>query len=81
MKVLLDIQDNKAAFIMELLKNFAFVKTTKLADSKVPTLTKAQKEAIDKGLKDLEEGKISLNDKLGKYFPSIKNAEKRAVET
>jgi hypothetical protein len=58
MKVLLDIQDSKAAFIMELLKNFAYVKATKLTDSKAPILTKAQKEAIDQGLKDLEEGRV-----------------------
>lgn len=75
MKVLLDIQDNKAAFIMELLKNFAFVKTTKLTDSKVPTLTKAQKEAIDEGLKDLEEGRTSSHEQVmeetKKRYPNL----------
>lgn len=75
MKVLLDIQDNKAAFIMELLKNFTFVKTTKLTDSKVPTLTKAQKEAIDEGLRDLEEGRTSSHEQVmeetKKRYPNL----------
>jgi hypothetical protein len=75
MKVLLDIQDNKAAFIMELLKNFAFVKTTKLTDSKVPTLTKAQKEGIDEGLRDLDEGRTSTHEQVmeetKKRYPNL----------
>jgi predicted transcriptional regulator len=75
MKILLDIQDNKAAFIMELLKNFTFVKTTTLSDSKVPTLTKAQKDAIDQGLRDLEEGRTSSHEEVmeetKKRYPNL----------
>ncbi len=37
MKVLLDIKDNKADFVMELLKNLSFVKTSKLTDEKLLT--------------------------------------------
>jgi len=75
MKVLLDIQDNKAAFIMELLKNFAFVKATKLTDSKTPTLSKEQKEAINEGINDLEEGRISSHEQVReetkKRYPNL----------
>ena len=75
MKVLLDIQDNKAAFIMELLKNFAYVKATKLTDSKAPILTKAQKKAIDQGLKDLEEGRViphqQVMQETKKRYPNL----------
>ncbi len=34
MKVLLDIKDNKAPFVMEVLKNFPFVKTKSLSPAK-----------------------------------------------
>ena len=34
MKVLLDIKDEKAAFVMELLHNFPFVKAKPLTDNK-----------------------------------------------
>jgi len=34
MKVLLDIKDNKADFVMELLENFSFVKAKTLSDEK-----------------------------------------------
>lgn len=34
MKVLLDIKDNKASFVMEVLKNFPFVKTNTLSPAK-----------------------------------------------
>lgn len=34
MKVLLDIKDNKAAFVMELLNSFSFIKTKKLTEEK-----------------------------------------------
>ena len=64
MKILLDIQDNKAAFILELLKNFAFVKTTKLSEGEIPSLTKAQKKAIDEGILDLEEGRTIPHEQV-----------------
>ncbi len=76
MKILLDIQDNKAAFIMELLKNFAFVKATKLTDDgKTPFLSKEQKAAIDEGINDFEEGRISSHEQVmeetKKRFPNL----------
>lgn len=38
MQLLLDIKDSKAGFILELLKNFSFVKTEKLVPSKAEFL-------------------------------------------
>ncbi len=32
MRVLLDIKDNKAAYVMELLESFSFVKTTRIGN-------------------------------------------------
>ncbi len=43
MKVLLEIKENKVAFVMELLRNLPFVKATPLTDAKA------------KGLSDLRE--------------------------
>ena len=58
MKVLLDIKDNKAAFFMEMLQNFSYVKATTLTDSKAAFL-KEFKEAVDE-VKLAKEGKIKL---------------------
>lgn len=55
MKVILDIQDDKAAFIIELLQNFKFVKTKPLSPYKAEVL---------EGLRDAVE-EINLI-KLGK---------------
>lgn len=56
MKVLLDIKDSKAEFVLELLKNFSFVKTKPLTDSKADVL---------QGLKDaVEEVKLIRAGKL-----------------
>jgi hypothetical protein len=46
MKVLLDIKDNKADFVMELLKNLSFVKTSKLTDEKAQLIGEI-KEAVE----------------------------------
>ena len=45
MKILLDIKDEKAPFIMELLKNFSFVKAKLLTEGKAQ-LTEDIKEAV-----------------------------------
>lgn len=58
MKVLLDIKDNKAAFFMEMLQNFSFVKATTLTDPKAEFLTEF-KEAVDE-VKLAQQGKIKL---------------------
>jgi hypothetical protein len=57
MKILLEINDNKAAFFMELLKSFKFVKNaTTITDAKA-TRMKDLKEAVDE-LNLVKSGKI-----------------------
>ena len=57
MKILLEINDNKAEFFMELLKSFKFVKSaTPLTNAKAEHIQDI-KEAI-KELKLLKEGKL-----------------------
>lgn len=46
MKVLLDIKDNKAPFVMEVLKNFPFVKTKQITAGKA-LLIEELKEAVE----------------------------------
>jgi hypothetical protein len=46
MKVLLDIKDNKADFVLELLKNFSFVKAEPLTSAKT-LLIEEIKEAVE----------------------------------
>ncbi len=65
MKVILDIQDSKANFVLELLNNFSFVKTKKITEKKA-LLYKEIKEAVD-NLNMVKEGKMKakpLNDLL-----------------
>lgn len=56
MKVLLDVKDEKAAFILELLKNFSFVKTDTLTPYKAKVL-KDVKEAVEE-MKLISAGKL-----------------------
>lgn len=56
MKVLLDIKDEKAPFVMELLKNFSFVKTKKISAEKALLAAEIQ-EAV-KNLKLVRQGKL-----------------------
>ena len=58
MKVLLDIKESKADFVMELLKSLSFVKATPLTESKSRFLQDF-KEAVDQ-VKLHKEGKIKL---------------------
>lgn len=55
MQVLLDIKDNKAPFVMELLKNLPFVKAKTLTPAKAQFL-KELKEAVDE-MNDIKAGK------------------------
>ncbi len=59
MKVLLEIQDNKAAFIMELLKSFSYVKTKPITPAKAHFISEL-KEAIN------EVNKIKAGKKKGR---------------
>ena len=58
MKILLDVKDSKAAFFMEILKNFSFVKATTLTNSKAEFLQEF-KEAVNE-VKLAKDGKIKL---------------------
>ena len=75
MKILLEIEENKVAFVMELLKNFSFVKTTELNNSNVLELSYEQRQAIDEGLAAVQEGRIqSYGDVLEETkqkFPNL----------
>lgn len=55
MKLLLDIKDEKASFIMELLKNFSFVKTEQLTEGKAQQMVDI-KEAVNE-MKLIRSGK------------------------
>jgi len=57
MKVLLDIKDSKADFVMELLKNFSFVKAKTISDEKA-LLIEEIKEAVE-NLKLVRQGKLT----------------------
>ncbi|MBC7567887.1 MAG: hypothetical protein H7223_13090 [Pedobacter sp.] len=56
MKVILDIKDNKAAFVMELLNNLSFVKTKPLSNENAILIDEI-KEAVEE-LKLVRQGKI-----------------------
>lgn len=56
MKVLLDIKDNKALHLLEVLKSLPYVKTTALTDEKALILEEL-KEAID-NVKLVKAGKL-----------------------
>jgi len=65
MKVLVDIRDNKAAFIMELLNSFPFVKAKPISDEKA-LLMEEIKEAVE-NVKLAKQGKLKakpLNELL-----------------
>ncbi len=60
MKVLLDIKDNKAEFVMELLKNFSFVKAKPLTSTKADVL-EGIKEAVEE-MKLIKAGKLKARN-------------------
>ena len=58
MKLILEIKDNKAAFFMELLKNFPYVKAKQLSENKAIVLQEL-KEAVEE-VKLAKKGKVKL---------------------
>ncbi|AKP50984.1 hypothetical protein [Cyclobacterium amurskyense] len=61
MKILLDIQDSKAAFFMELLKNFSFIKkATQISENKAELIMDIKK-AVEE-LKLVKEGKMEARN-------------------
>ena len=60
MKVLLDIPDNKASSLMEVLKSISYVKTKKLTDSKAQLMLEIR-EAVEE-MKLIRSGKKKARD-------------------
>ena len=60
MKLLLDIKDTKAQFIMELLRNFPFVKTKQLTNYRANVLEGIQEAVEEMNL--IKEGKLVARD-------------------
>jgi hypothetical protein len=60
MKVMLDIKDNKADFVMELLKNLSFVKATLVSPYKKKVL-KDLKQAVEE-MKLIKAGKLKARN-------------------
>jgi len=58
MRLIVDIKDNKAAFFMELIKNFSFVKTKKVESNKQKILNDLRESV--KQVKLHKQGKIKL---------------------
>ncbi|MCG3167559.1 MAG: hypothetical protein POELPBGB_03352 [Bacteroidia bacterium] len=56
MKLLLDVKDDKAAFVMEVLKNFSFVKTQTITPAKAQLINEI-KEAVE-NMKLVKKGKL-----------------------
>ena len=61
MKILLDIQDNKVSFFMEMMRNFSFVKkATQISNAKA-TVMQDIKEAVEE-LRLVKEGKLEARN-------------------
>jgi len=65
MKVLLDIQDNKAASFMEVINGISFVKAKPITDSKAELLSEIR-EAVD-NLALAKKGKLKLKSARDLY--------------
>jgi hypothetical protein len=65
MKILLDIKDSKAAFIMELLQSFSYVKTKALSEQKAEIISDLAEAFNDVTLHQQGKKKLkSANDLL-----------------
>ena len=60
MKLLLEVKDEKAPFVLEVLKNFKFVKTKELTPYKAEVL-EGIREAVEE-MKLIKEGKLKARD-------------------
>lgn len=58
MKLIVDVKENKAEFLLEVLRNFSFVKATPISEEKAKIISDL-KEAVDE-VKLAKEGKIQL---------------------
>ena len=60
MKLIVEVKDNKAAFLVELLKSFSFVKTQTISPAKAQVLEEI-KEAVE-NLNQVKAGKSRAKD-------------------
>ena len=65
MRVLLDIKDNKALYLLEVLKGLSYVKTKTISNEKA-TLMEEIKEAVD-NLSLARQGKLKLKSARDLY--------------
>ena len=57
MRITLEVTNNKAEFLMELLRSFKFVKVTKTTDW-YEVLNDEEKKSIEQGLEDIKNNKV-----------------------
>jgi len=65
MKLLLDVNDSKASFILELLSNFNFVKAKTISEGE-KDLSNELKQALDEGIKAVEDGLVTDHETVMK---------------
>lgn len=63
MKITLEVANNKAAFLLELLRSFKFVKVTESADW-FKNLTETEKKSIEQGLDDLKNNRVHKHEEV-----------------
>lgn len=66
MKVLLDIKDNKAIYLLEVLKGLSYVKTKTISNEKA-LLIEELKEAVD-NLNMVKKGKLKVKSAKDLYY-------------
>ncbi len=64
MRLLLEIKDNKAAFILELLKNFSFVKAKPLSDETAQLMANLKKSVDEVNLAKAGKRKLRTLDEV-----------------
>lgn len=63
MKITLEVANNKAEFLMELLRSLKFVKVKKTGDW-YDELSEEAKKSIDEGLDDIKNGRVYPHDEV-----------------
>jgi len=73
MKITLEVANNKAEFLLELLRNLKFVKVTEAGDW-YDNLSLSDKKSIDEGLDDIK------NDRVSEHQEVMERAKKRVAK-
>jgi len=63
MRITLEVANNKAEFLMELLRSLKFVKVTKTTDW-YEVLSEDEKKSIEQGLEDLKNNKVHSHEEV-----------------